>query len=75
MFNFYIKVNTRNSRQEMTRCIQILRDHSGGEDDVEVAAEILLEGNKTEIVWNFCDSRFKRQVFSPAHLSQQGYDG
>jgi hypothetical protein len=51
-FNFHVEVNTRNSRQEMIRCIQILRDHSGGEDDVEIAAEILLEGNKTEIVWD-----------------------
>ena len=72
-FNFHIAVNTRNSRQEMIRCIQILRDHSGGENDVEVAAEILLEGNKTEIVWDpvIEDSSARYS----AHLPQQGYDG
>ena len=64
-FNFHIKVNTRNSRQEMIKCIQILRDHSGIEDDVE----------KTEIAWDPVIEDSSYQVFSTAHLSQQGYEG
>lgn len=51
-FNFHIEVNTRPSHpDERVRRIQILRDHSGGEDDVEVAADILFDGDKNEIVW------------------------
>ncbi len=51
-FNFNIKVNTRPSHpDERLRRIQILRNHSGGEDEVEVVAEILLDGDKDEITW------------------------
>ena len=76
-FNFHVEVNTRNSRQEMIRCIQILRDHSGGEDDVEVAAEILLEGNKNEIVWNpvIEDSGARYFLLRIFHNRDMTYDG
>jgi len=51
-FNFHIEVNTRPSHpDERIRRIQILRDHSGGEDEVELAADILFDGDKNEIVW------------------------
>jgi hypothetical protein len=51
-FNFHIEVNTRPSHPaERVRRIQILRNAPDGKDDVEVAAEIVFDGNKDEIVW------------------------
>jgi hypothetical protein len=51
-FNFHIEVNTRPSHPtERVRRIQILRNAPDGKDDVEVAAEVVFDGNKDEIVW------------------------
>ena len=51
-FNFNIEINTPSSKpNERVRRIQILRNHSGGEDDVEIASEIIFDGDKDKIVW------------------------
>jgi hypothetical protein len=52
IFSFHIEIKTRPfQHKERVRRIQILRDHSRGEDDVEVLAEALFDGEKDEIVW------------------------
>jgi hypothetical protein len=51
-FNFHIVINTPSSKpNERVRRIQILRNHSGGQDDVEIVSEMLFDGEKDEIVW------------------------
>lgn len=51
-FNFNIEAKTRPLHpNERVRRIQILRNHPTGENDVEVAAEALFNGDKDVIVW------------------------
>ena len=52
IFNFQIEMSTPPlQHDERVRRIQILRDHAGGKDEVEVVAEALFDGEKDEIVW------------------------
>jgi len=51
-FSFHIEVKTLPSKpDERVRRIQVLRNHPLGEDDVEVATEMLFDGDKDEITW------------------------
>ncbi|MDF7824535.1 hypothetical protein P4B35_10965 [Pontiellaceae bacterium B12227] len=51
-YAFEIKINTRASHpDERVSKIQVLKNHSAGKDDCEVAAEITLDGNRDEVIW------------------------
>ena len=62
-YSFEINIKTRSAHpEERVRKIQILRNHSAGKDDCEVAAEITLAGNQDEVSWspviNHADAKF-----------------
>lgn len=51
-FRFHIEIKTPEANpDERVRRIQVLRNHSSGEDDVEIVAEMLFNGNDNEITW------------------------
>jgi hypothetical protein len=51
-YAFEIRINTRASRpEERVAKIQILKSHSQGIDDCEVAAEVTLDGNQENVSW------------------------
>lgn len=76
-FNFNIEIKTPPSKpNERVRRIQILRDHPGGEDDVEVVAEAMFEGDKDEIVWNpLIEDSSARYFFLRVHHNNDFQDG
>lgn len=77
-YNFEIRINTRASNPEdRVKKIQVLRNHPEGKDDVTVAAEITLDGNKDEIVWTPAikntDAKFLLlRVFHNSDLKEDG---
>ena len=77
-YNFEIRINTRASNPEdRVKKIQILRNHPEGKDDVMVATEITLDGNKDEIVWTpvlkNTDAKFLLlRVFHNSDLKEDG---
>ena len=51
-YTFDIQINTRSSHpEERANKIQILRSHSNGENDCEVAAERILDGTQEDVSW------------------------
>ena len=52
-YRFHTEIKTRADRpEERVRCIQILRNHREGIDDVEIVAEASFDGSRTEITWD-----------------------